>query len=314
MPQLRVPIDGDMSSQVEQGMQRWLPRILILPFIALFGIALGALPVRLLVLPYLGVPLDKTDSYARIVAWVLAALAVWLCVRHWRKADSKPAKPAPRQPGMPLVTRLLWVLGLTVGAFFVYGMIQGAREDTARKEQPGYAAFEAADGLLVGGSKGIANGNTPDAKQLAQQFSLRLKQARKLGIEGGQSRSIVSLTGGEFLTYCLLTRDTCVFMVHVPGLREFAKDAKAYMAAAAWEDALEVTAARKAGLRSIAVGLRGALMYDCVVAGRPDNPTTGAPASFGVINGNTECRELLQGHFGLSTPAPSAALPAPSGE
>ena len=61
----------------------WIKRIICLPFVGMFGIMLVAMPARLL-LPNLGVMADKVDTYARILAWVAAALAVWLYVRSWK--------------------------------------------------------------------------------------------------------------------------------------------------------------------------------------------------------------------------------------
>ncbi len=149
----------------------------------------------------------------------------------------------------------------------------------------------------MGSSKGIAHGNMADAQKLANEFSLRLKEARKMGIESRKSSSIASLTGGEFPTYCLLTRKSCVFMVHVPDLRNFSPEAKDFIAEAAWITAMTVIEPFKANLRDVAVGLRGALFYDRVVTGRLDATGNLASVRPGQVNGDTECQTFLQSRF-----------------
>ena len=289
----------------------WIKRIICLPFVAMFGIMLVAMPARLL-LPNLGVVADKVDTYARILAWIAAAIAVWLYVRSWKKAGLQPAEPTPRRPAMSMGHGFVWALVAVIGVPFIYAMIKGAGEESARKQQPGYAAFQSADMLLIGKSNGITHGNTPDAQALADEFSQRLKQARKLGIESRKSSSVISLTGGEFLTYCLLTRESCVFMVHVPDLRKFTQEAKDYIADAAWATALAVTEQRQSSFRNVCVGVRGALMFDRAISGRPGSPANAAALKITEVDGNTECQEFLQGYFAQPAPASSAAAPLPA--
>jgi hypothetical protein len=287
-----------------------LKRIICLPFVAIFGMMLVWLPARLL-LPGLGVALDKLDTYARILAWIAAAVAVWLYVRSWKKADSQPAVSAPSKSSS-MGNGYVWALVIVIGGPLIYAMFKGAGEDAARKQQPGYAAFQSADMLLTGKSNGIAHGNTPEAQALASEFSQRLKQARKLGIENRKSSSIVSLTGGEFLTYCLLTQENCIFMVHVPDLRKFTQDAKDFIAEAAWISAVAVTESRQSSLLSVCVGVRGALMYDRVIGGHPGSPANASSLRITELEGNNESQEFLQGFFAISSPAASTAAPAPS--
>ena len=288
----------------------WIKRIICLPFVGMFGIMLVAMPARLL-LPNLGVMADKVDTYARILAWVAAALAVWLYVRSWKKADSQPDVSAPRKSSS-MGKGYVWALVIVIGGPLIYAMFKGAGEDAARKQQPGYAAFHSADLLLIGRSNGVAHGNNPEAQALASEFSQRMKQARKLGIESRKSSSIISLTGGEFLTYCLLTQESCVFMVHVPDLRKFTQDAKDFIAEAAWFSALAITESRQSSLRNVCVGVRGALLYDRVICGRPGSPANASSLRLTEIDGNTESQEYLHGYFAVSSPAASTAAPAPA--
>lgn len=234
---------------------------------------------------------------------------MWMCFRSWKKSASQPAPP--RRSAMSLGSGYITAtIVLTVGVF-IFFVITGSRQEREQKQLPGYAAFHAADDLLMGRSLGVAHGNTPDAQGLANEFSLRLKEARKSGIESRDSPSIGSLTGGEFLTYCLLTRNSCVFMVHVPDLRNFSPEAKTFLADAAWRTALTITEPRQLGLHSIAVGFRGALMYDRVISGRLGSPENPASLRLADINGDTECQNFLQGYFAQPAPPPSTVPSAP---
>ncbi|MFO1484643.1 MAG: hypothetical protein U1F71_14875 [Verrucomicrobiaceae bacterium] len=294
-------------------MKIWLPRILLIPFVAFFGGSFGLLITHFFLMPKLGVHYSKWDYYSRISFWVMAAIAVLLFVLSWKKTDSRPARPDPaRRSEMSRSTGVIPMLVILTGGVFIFIMFKGSLEDGARKQQPGYAAFQAADDLLMSRSQGVAHGNTPDAQGLANEFSLRLKEARKSGIESRGSPSIGSLTGGEFLTYCLLTRNSCVFMVHVPDLRNFAPEAKTFLADAAWRTALAITEPRQLGLQSVAVGFRGALMYDRVISGRLGSPENPASLRLADINGDTECQNFLQGYFAQPPPASSTVPPAPS--
>lgn len=287
----------------------WLKRIIILPFVALFGVLLVAIPTRLL-LASQGLSSHEGEIYARIFALVVAAVAVWLYVRSWKKVELQSAGSAIQKPTTSLITKLLWALAIVIGVPLVYTTIQSSRKDAERKQQPGYAAFAEANLLLTGRSQGVAHGNTPDAKVMASEFSSRLNLARKLGIESRKSTPTVSLTGGEFLTYCLLTRDSCVFMVHVPDLRKFTPEAKDFIAQAAWVTALAVTEPQKATLRNVGVGLRGALLYDRVVSGRPGSTDNWASLRHTVIDDNIECQSYLQGYFALPPPLSNTSPPA----
>jgi hypothetical protein len=272
-------------------------RIVVILFVIPLAALIAGLPILYLVLPSLGVEPSKHIMYLRIIMPALVVGAIWLYVRSWKKTAVRSADADASQPSTSLRSGFVWALAIVIGGPFLYAMVQSSSKDAERKRQPGYAEFQDADILLTGSSKGIAHGNTADAQKLANEFSLRLKEARKMGIESRKSSSIVSLTGGEFPTYCLLTRESCVFMVHVPDLRNFSPEAKDFIAEAAWITAMAVIEPFKANLRDVAVGLRGALFYDRVVTGRLDATGNLASVRPGQVNGDTEGQTFLQSRF-----------------
>lgn len=167
-------------------------------------------------------------------------------------------------------------------------------EEREREGLPGYAGFQAADALINGRSKGGSHGNNPEAQALAESFAARLKAARKFGIESRKSSSVITLTGGEFITYCLLTPNRCVFLVHVPDLRKFSSDAKNFIVDAGWATAVAITEPRKQNLQTVTVGVRGALLYERMLSGSPfslENPT---PFQ---VEGSSDCKAYLQRFF-----------------
>jgi hypothetical protein len=290
-------------------MVEWIKRIICIFFIVWFGALLFALPAMFL-LPTLGMK----EGYVRICVAILALMTpitgVWLYVRTWKKTDARPSSE-PKRSELSMRNGLFTALALLVGVPFAYFRFKDTTEEMTRQQQPGHDAFRKADLLLTGRSEGTAHGNTPEAQALAAEFSLYLKQARKLGIESRKSTSIISLTGGEFLTYCSLTQDNCVFMVHVPDLRNFSREAKDYIADSAWFSALAVTEPRQAALKSVCVGVRGVLMYDRVISGQPGSPARASLLRRIEVDGDDECQEFLQGYFAPRPPAATQTTPVP---
>ena len=79
-----------------------------------------------------------------------------------------------------------------------------------------------------------------------------------------------SISKGEFLTYCQLNADSCVFLVHVPELRRFTIDAKKSMCTLAWANAQSILKARiNSPPRTLAVGVKGAVLYESIMIGNP---------------------------------------------
>ncbi|WP_395738536.1 hypothetical protein [Prosthecobacter sp.] len=142
-------------------------------------------------------------------------------------------------------------------AFDFKGMLAEARD---------VSEFDKANHLISMDKGQEAYGNTPEAQQMAVEFAQMVKLGRRLGIQAGKKPTI-SLSHGKFLTYCRVNADSCAFMVHVPDLRKFSKDAKEYIADVAWTVAMDAALELKPQPKRLAVGIRGALLYDTVIEG-----------------------------------------------
>lgn len=133
---------------------------------------------------------------------------------------------------------------------------------------PEAAAFEAANRQINVYRDAVAFGNSPKAIATAATFSESMKKMREVLFEGGK-KSGVSVSDHQFLTYCELRDSQCAFIVHVPELRRFSKEAKESLGTLAWvtaQNALREQGAAQPGSR-LAVGLRGIALYDRVLLG-----------------------------------------------
>lgn len=195
-------------------------------------------------------------------------------------APSRPARTPQKKSSLSVVKLLLILLGggLTVFAccagIFVYHVYQAAEnvqdrpEVQAERQASGEAAFDEANRKIVGSSGGTAHGNSDEARRLAEKFSTDIQVMREAFFTKRKKQPVLSLTEGKFPTYCRLDDKACVFLVHVPDLRKFTDDAKESMAELAWMTAQSVlrTGTENPPAR-IAVGIRGALLYDAVLVG-----------------------------------------------
>ncbi len=278
-------------------------RSMVLMVVIPFGAIIAAAAMLGIVLPSLDVGSYEQNAYPYIAAFIFVLVgtvgAYKIYIRSWKKAD---VQSVPPRSSTSMRSGFAWALVIVIGVPFYYVSFRSSREKRELMAQPGHAAFLDANNLLVGGSQGIAHGNNPAAQELAKALSSRLKEAREMGIESRKSAPIVSLTRGEFITYCLLTKESCVFMVHVPDLRKFSPEAKDFITEEAWLAALAITKPHKADLRKLAVGLRGALLYDRVASGNLDTSENSAYPKPGYVFGDTECRHFLQGFFASLSP------------
>lgn len=113
-----------------------------------------------------------------------------------------------------------------------------------------------------------AFGNSPKAVAAATSFSKQMKKMRDLLFEAGKKDGF-SVSDHQFLTYCELHDSECAFIVHVPELRRFSKEAKESLGTLAWitaQSALKEQQITNSAMR-LAVGLRGIVLYDRVLLG-----------------------------------------------
>ena len=127
------------------------------------------------------------------------------------------------------------------------------------------ARLNAAEGKITSDSEGIAHGNSPEAKALAEKYATTMKSLREEFFTKGKKG--ISLSGGNFITYCELHEGRCVFITHVPQYRKFTGNAKDSLAEIAWEAAQETVSDTLHEGDDLGVGLKGVVFYGSVMVG-----------------------------------------------
>ena len=171
---------------------------------------------------------------------------------------------------------------------------------------PGKSAFEEANSLIAMDKGQETYGNTPEAEKLAAAFSSLVKLGRQMGIQAGK-KSTISLSKGKFLTYCRINADSCAFMVHVPDLLKFTSDAKTYIADMAWAVAMKSASQLQPQPKRLAVGIRGAFLYDTVIEGHIVADDKDAEEGIEQRHPGGSPQKFLAAYF--ESPAADAALP-----
>jgi len=179
------------------------------------------------------------------------------------------------------VKRLAAVVAVAVGiscaigaAGYVLSRLLNTVHDAVRHSPtPGHDEFHEANRQIMIHNGPTAFGNVPKAVELARVFSDAQKAARATLFEGGK-RGDLSLAKGEFLTYCRLSDPACVFLVHVPEMRQYSADARETLRTLSW--AMARRALRDKGLTPdrLVVALRGAVLFDSISIGTPDGQPT----------------------------------------
>jgi hypothetical protein len=150
------------------------------------------------------------------------------------------------------------------------------------EKAPGQTAFDNANRQIISGREGVAFGNTSEARALAQEYSKTLKILRET-LFTERNKNAFSIAKGEFLTYCHLDRDHCVFLVHVPELRHFVSDAKGSLADLAWMNAQSIIQTKLVHPpRTLALSVKGVLLYDSILIGDYVSEPTNAPGGDGI--------------------------------
>lgn len=211
------------------------------------------------------------------------------------------------------IPAFVWAILTSVLAVFlsVAGIgLMVAGPSTPREQPPGAAELQAAEHLITTKSKGISHGNTPGAKEMALEFSRISAEMRGSLIEEGKSPK-VSLSGGEFLTYCQVSDHGTAFLVHVPGLRKFTDEAKQVMAEASWFAANQAVAGMDPAPKNLAVGMRGMILYETILLGAPSKDLENDPTG-GILSRHPSHESQVLRPFFTSAPAPDAAAENPA--
>jgi hypothetical protein len=177
--------------------------------------------------------------------------------------------PATKRPPRNRVRIAVALVVLGAVGFVGVRMVQYARYVVAHPTatDPGEAEFRAANKVIIAGNAGQVFGNSAAARDLARDYSKGLKILRdNLFTKGGHTA--LGPLEGDFLTYCQLNDDSCVFLVHVPELRQFTADAKKSLEDLAWIDAQSVLqASGKRPPKTVVVGVKGLMLYDAIFIG-----------------------------------------------
>lgn len=125
--------------------------------------------------------------------------------------------------------------------------------------------LKAAERAISTDNAGIAHGNTKEAKALAEKYAKTMKTLREAFFT--KSKGGLSMSGGNFVTYCELHDGRCAFITHVPEYRKFNGDAKESLAEIAWEAAQLTVADTLEEGDELGVGMKGVLLYGNVMVG-----------------------------------------------
>lgn len=199
-------------------------------------------------------------------------------------SSSPPPIPRTTKRGMPVAGKVTLILALAFCAFVAFRLVQLAffvREHPSELA-PGQAAFREANRLIIGTQGQLGHGNSPEAMAMATRYARDIKALRDEFFSKGKGSkdAFAMLTRGDFPTYCRLSSNACVIMVHVPELRRFTPDAKESLAGLAWTAAQTILADGLTHPPSqLVVGVKGEIKYEAIMIGAsvpgPDAPDDG---------------------------------------
>ena len=194
--------------------------------------------------------------------------------------------------------RFVLIVIAAFAAFAAYATLGPGRKPATPEE----AAFREADRMIVSHKDRVGFGNTAEATAVAERFAAAMKTQQALFFTGGKKGG-VSLSDGEFLTYCRMSGpDTC-FLVHVPQLKRYKDEVRTALARIAWTTARSALGDR-AGRGEVMVGLRGSALYGVVITGSENAPQ--------ITMGTSVPTQPLHSFFAESpqaTKAPASAAP-----
>lgn len=173
----------------------------------------------------------------------------------------------PKQPSGALwgIRALILSPLLLLVLLIALGASGGSQRAKDRAKQPGYSGLMAAQKFVGHPDGKRGQGNTPAAARAAVEFSNTVQAFRSIGISDEKPGKNKNIT-----TWCEVHPGRCLFIVEVPDLRHFTDDAKSAMADAAWLAAQ--LGAKELGLpesADLAVALRGSVLYDRLITGKP---------------------------------------------
>ena len=162
---------------------------------------------------------------------------------------------------------------------------------------------------FIGSSSGMneGDGNTKEAVEMAKEFSSLLTAIRSVSIEKGKGADAMR-------AYCQVSEYGVAFLVKVPSLRKFSKEAKNTICDAAWMIARTTVQDHGMDPKHLGVGVKGVLLYERAMLGVVPKETGKESADAKVVLGRMQDlheanADRLQPFF-LETPAAPAATSA----
>jgi hypothetical protein len=248
----------------QSGFAQGLPYSLISFFAGWWGIPWGPIWTIATIISNMSGGRDVTQEVLASKIGPSRAMAFMTKPRSAPATRSKKGFPA--WGWAALILFIVAALGFGIYGFTL--VLRNTSDHTPYPSSPGRAEFEVANKTIDFNRGTIAFGNSTKAIFIANFFSQKLKQFRETQFEGGKKNGF-SVSEHEFMTYCDLQTNQCIFLVHVPELRRYTSDAKTAMSALAWETAQRVLRETKAGQtgQKLFVGVRGAIFYERVMIG-----------------------------------------------
>ncbi len=176
--------------------------------------------------------------------------------------NSLSRKPMRRGIKVLILTASVVLAGLI--GLYVYHVVKLFRETRSNRTRSTlYLATS-----RIGPDGKLASGNSKLATVMAEEMSLSLAKVRNDFYSDPTEKSPVD-QNDAFKVYCDLRISQCVFLVHVPELRRFTKEAQIAMGNQVWQEALKILRNNTNNHSlNLAVATRGAIMYDRVLMGR----------------------------------------------
>ncbi|HEY3966636.1 MAG TPA: hypothetical protein VGM05_18890 [Planctomycetaceae bacterium] len=204
------------------------------------------------------------------------------------KFDRATLSQPPKKSTSPVTKILLALAGcvllmlVSCAGWFGYIVYQGVQEGMQQARQgqadratdpgrieSGESGFKAANAQITVKTGSVARGNSEAAINLAAEYSKNIHALREAFFTKRKKKPLFSLSDGEFLTYCRLDEEACVFLVHVPDLRKFSKEAKSDLAELAWATGQQIAHSNLENPPPrLAVGVRGVMLYDNAMVGK----------------------------------------------
>jgi hypothetical protein len=177
--------------------------------------------------------------------------------------------PLPTQKKKKSYKKIIWIAPILVIILIgcILKTLSSNIQNSSFELEPGRAEFNEANKIISSTSKGLHHGNTPLAEQLAQTLNGNISNLRS-ALFTQDKRLSKTFGPSDFITYCHIKDDSCVFIIRTPKLKKFSRDAKEQLCKLAWISANQTLAKSNIDQElKLAVGLRGFVSYATIYTG-----------------------------------------------